>query len=292
LFGAARLDPVRTTSHLALVAPLLIATQWARIRRPSLRLISLVGLAFGMLVYSRLERPSDRFFCCPIRRAGAIAHVALAHAEREALPAPSLASPDLGKQSFHKVFLMFDLGLLGTPPLAALRADRRALANYVFELAAPDFIELHGSWACEYNYLENDRRFSADYALVPGARKLGLEAGCRNALAGIWFRKAVSRNSQTPERQLIDDLAKQFEPKRIAEELRRCRQQPGPLACVYVTRSVYRFIPELVRRGDLDDVVALFRESPSALYDMSLLSARNHGRWHKAVVAFARGLDM
>jgi hypothetical protein len=290
LFGAARLDPVRTTSHLALVPPLLVLTQWARIARPALRVVSFLCIGLCTLVYSRLETPSDHWFCCPIRRADAITDSCLAHAAREALPAPSLASPDLGKESFRKRLLMFDLGLLGSPPLAALRGEHTAFANYVFELAAPDFIELHGAWACQYRFLQNDERYDARYALVPESAALKLEAGCRGSRAGVWFRQAVSRASRSPERQLIDALAKAPDLRRIAQELGRCRQLPGSLACVYVTRSVYRFIPKFVRAGNLDQVVALFRVSPSAAYDTSVLRARSHGLWYRDVVSFARSL--
>jgi hypothetical protein len=290
LFGAARLDPVRTTSHLALIPPLLVLTQWARIPRASSQWVSFVVLGLCALLYGRLEPPSDHWFCCPIRRAEAIADTCVAHAVHEALPAPSLASPDLGRQSFRKRLLIFDLGLLGSPPLAALRGEPSALANYVFELAAPDFIELHGAWACHYKYLQHDERYDARYALVPEAERLKLQAGCGGSRAGVWFRKDVARASQTPERQLIDALAKHLDVRRIEQELGRCRQQPGSLACVYVTRTAYRFIPKFVRAGNLDQVVSLFRNSPSAAYDMSVLSARSHGLWYRPVVNFARAL--
>jgi hypothetical protein len=290
LFGAARLDPVRTTSHLALIPPLLVLTQWVRIPRASLRWASLIVVGMSLLIYSRLEPPSDHEFCCPVRRAEAIADTCVAHAAQEALPAPSLASPDLGKESFRKRLLMFDLGLLGSPPLAALRGESAAFANYVFELAAPDFIELHDAWACQYKDLQHDQRYDARYGLVPAAERLKLEAGCEGSRAGVWFRKDVARNSQTPERKLIDALAKNLDLRRIAQELGRCRQQAGSLACVYVTRTVYRFIPKFVRARNLDQVVGLFRNSPSALYDMSVLSARSHGAWHRQVVNFARTL--
>jgi hypothetical protein len=290
LFGAARLDPVRTTSHLALIPPLLVLTQWGRIRRASLRWVSFAVVGLCALVYSRLEPPSDHWFCCPIRQAERIADMCVAHAAHEVLPAPSLASPDLGKESFSKRLLMFDLGLLGSPPLAALRGDPSALANYVFELAAPDFIELHGAWACQYKYLQHDKRYDARYALVPKAERLKLEVGCGGSRAGVWFRKDVARASQTPERQLIDALAKNLDVRRIAQELGRCRRQPGRLACVYVTRTAYRFIPKFVRAGNLDQVVGLFRNSPSAVYDISVLTARSHGGWYRQVVNFARTL--
>ncbi|HEX4355664.1 MAG TPA: hypothetical protein VHZ95_22210, partial [Polyangiales bacterium] len=108
--------------------------------------------------------------------------------------------------------------------------------------------------------------------------------------SGVFFRREVARASGTAERQLIDDLEKSLDPKRVAEELGRCQRQDGPLACAYVTRTVYRFMNTFAERDTLARVAALFDHSPSALYDRSLLGARKHGDWHIDVVAFARSL--
>jgi hypothetical protein len=289
LFGPARLDLVRTTSHVALVAPLLITTQWAQIPRFSARLVGLVGLGVSLAASLILEKPSEKSFCCQIARSGPIAETCLAFARQERLSRPSLANPDLGKMSFSKRFLIFDLGLLGSPTLAALRGDKRVFMTYLFDLAAPDFIEMHGGWARSYGFLQHDARFSERYVLVPGAESVGLRARWRsNIRDGIWFRTAMGRSSRMPERRLYDDLDKRLDTERIAAELRTCRQERGPLACVYVARTAYRFIPELVSSNRLPEVISLFRSSPSAAYDTSILSARSNGTWYRQVVDFAR----
>jgi hypothetical protein len=59
---------------------------------------------------------------------------------------------------------------------------------------------------------------------------------------------------------------------------------------VYVARTVQRFTPELVRRGLMNAMIALFERSPSAPYDLALLRGRTHGTWYEDVSAFARGL--
>jgi hypothetical protein len=289
LFGAARLDPVRTTSHVALVAPLLLASVCCCLPGAAARGCGVLACLCVCWLYLRLEGRSDREFCCPVPRADVIGDLCEGHARAEALPRPSLASPDLGKQSYKKRFLMFDLGWLGSPPLAALHAEPRASAEYLLELAAPDYIELHGVWSCGYLYVQRDRRFAARYAPVPQAQRLQLLSGCAEARAGIWFRKDVARASLSPERRLIDDLLRRYERQRIARELEVCRKLPGRSSCVYVTRTVYRFVPELVARGELDAVIALFRSSPSAKYDMAVLGSREHGAWYRDVLEFARG---
>jgi hypothetical protein len=290
LFGPARLDPVRTTSHVALIAPLLIATQWAELPRWWIRALALIVLAPIIALYILREPEADRFFCCPIVRADPIAESCLARAAKEHIVTPSLANPDLGKISYRKRFLIFDLGLLGSPPLTRLHTDRKATADYLLELAAPDFIEMHGGWVCEYGYLQVDPRFRERYSVMTEARRIGLSTGCGpSRQAGIWFRNAIARDSGSPERKLLDDLQTRLEPERIADELRRCRLQPGRFACSYVARTVYRFIPALVHAHQLDRVVTMFESSPSARYDVNLLRGRALGTWYLEVVRFVLG---
>ncbi|MET0388621.1 MAG: hypothetical protein ABW321_21800, partial [Polyangiales bacterium] len=237
LFGPARLDPVRTTSHVALVAPLLLATQWNALSGWPTRAATATFVVLLALVYVRLEPKSDQFFCCPIVRADRIAEACLAHAHHEQLVAPSLANPDLGRISFRKSFLLFDLGLLGSPPLAQLRDDPSRRTDYLLELAQPDFIELHGAWACEYSLLMADPRFRSRYVYVPASKKIGLTSGCHNQ-AGIYFRRALAADSGSPERAFHDALRKRLDLATIAAELSRC-QRPGEReACVYVARTV------------------------------------------------------
>ncbi|HKU41266.1 MAG TPA: hypothetical protein VJR89_24050 [Polyangiales bacterium] len=289
LFGPARLDPVRTTSHLALIAPLLLATQWIALPTLPARAVSFAALTLALGLYAAVEPPSDTFFCCPIGKADRIAERCYEHARSEGIARPSLASPDLGKMSFRKQFLMFDLGRLGSPPLARMQSDERAAANYLFELAGPDYIELHGGWSCAYQFLLGDARFAQRYEWLPGMSKLHLRAACRGVEAGIWFRKDMARASGSAERRLVDDLARGIDPDRIEQELRSCqRQNAGPAACAYVSRSVYRFLPEL-RRGEREaEVLAAFRTSPSARYDASILAGG--AKWYLPVLRFAKRL--
>jgi len=135
--------------------------------------------------------------------------------------------------SFRKRFLIYDLGLLGSPPLAALRDDKKAFTTYLFDLAAPDFIGMHGGWVGAYSYLQRDARFIERYIFVPGAAKIGFwtpwGVGARD---GIWFRSDMASSSEKPERRFFDDLQKRLDPKRIAAELSNCRNRYGRFACV------------------------------------------------------------
>lgn len=287
LFGPARLDPVRTTSFVALIAPLLIATQWCELPRWPARVLSALALAPVLYLYLRFEPPSDKFFCCPIVRADRILDTCLAQARKEELSRASLANPDLGRISFRKQVLLYDMGLLGSPPLAAFKGDHENTARYVLQYALPDFVELHGGWSCEYEYLLRDPRFRERYSPLPAGQKLGLGSGCRGG-AGIWFRNDMARSSGSAERQLHDALRAKLDPQRIAQELARCDQEPDRSACAYVVRSAYRFIPELVASDSLDEVLGLFQHTKIRAYAVNVLGARNHGLWYKPVVTFVR----
>lgn len=287
LFGQARLDPVRTTSHLALVPPLLILTHWNDLPTISTRVWSALCLAGVLFMYQRAEPASDTFFCCPIKRADKIADTCLAHAAQQDLMRPSLANPDLGRMSYRKDFLLFDLGLLGTPPLAVLHGDKRRTTDYLLDYAAPDFIELHGGWVCEYDPLLRDKRFSERYSPVPRGRKLGLSTGCRGQ-AGIWFRNDLSKDSPSNERRLHDVLRTHIEPARIAAELRSCELQPERAACAYVVRALYRVMPELVHGGHKHEIIALFERHKIRDYAVNLLQSRDRGDWYRPVVEFLR----
>ncbi|HKP58450.1 MAG TPA: hypothetical protein VJV78_17110 [Polyangiales bacterium] len=286
VFGPARLDPVRTTSHLALIAPLLIATQWMALPTLQARALSFAGLGLAIGLYAAVEPPAETFFCCPIGKADRIAEKCLQHAQTEGLTRPSLASPDLGKMSFKKSFLMFDLGRLGSPPLARLQDDQRAAANYLLELAQPDYVELHGGWTCEYGFLQQDPRFAERYVLMPGMSKLRLKTSCRGIEAGVWFRKDMAHDSGSAERKLVDDLSRTRDASRVAEELRRCKLQPGESACAYVSRSVYRFLPEIRRDAHGDELLALF----TSRYDRGVLALRNPSKWYVPVIDLAKRL--
>jgi hypothetical protein len=287
LFGSARLDPVRTTSHVALIAPLLVSTQLCALPRWPARLMAAAALAPLLYLYLRFEPPSDKFFCCPIVRADRITDTCLAHAAAQELVNPSLANPDLGRVSFRKQLLLFDVGLLGSPPLARLRGDHAATARYLIEFAQPDFVELHGGWSCEYEYVLRDARFLKRYAPVPAGQKLGLGSGCRGG-AGIWFRKDMTRDSGSPERQLHDALRKKLEPARIAAELERCEREPDRLACLYVVRGAYRMLPQLAQRGQLEAVLRAFEGKKLRDYAVNVLDARHRGRWYEPVIDLVR----
>jgi hypothetical protein len=290
VFGPTRLDSARTTTQLALVSalfPALLIAHARDTRRLSWMALPLAGLTALVFVTTRA---TPTVLCCEIPGVGPLSETFLDISRRQALPRPSVSTPDLGKLSWPKHFNIVDLGMLGTPPMALLKRPAQ-LADYYFDYAAPDFIESHGMWSCRYHYLFDDPRFDAMYEPLEVGRDRWLERNCGRhprALAGTWKRKGLEKTSRTPERRLIDDLRRRPSAERVASELAVCGRDTAPAACQYVTRSVYRLMPEIVSAGLYDEVVAAFASGRSAPYDLAFLGGRENGRWYDEVVRFVR----
>ncbi len=121
VFGVARLDPARLTTHLAVFAAVGAAVLFYCLGngRRALWAASAVAAAavFGMDV------TAPYYLCCSGNSAAAeFARIA----EAEALPRPTVAFPDLGEASWRKQFNIVDLGRLGSPIMAKTTGPRRA----------------------------------------------------------------------------------------------------------------------------------------------------------------------
>ena len=95
------------------------------------------------------------------------------------------------------------------------------------------------------------------------ARTAWLDEHCAIAPAardGLWIRKAITRNSATPERAFIDAFQSDLTSARVSAELDACRRVGNPATCDYVARTVFRFVPELKANGAFAEVTELLNE--------------------------------
>lgn len=290
VFGPARLDVSRTTTHMALFVMVAVAAsvcQWEW-RRADLYAVALaVSVVFLVHEYART---SPTKACCDARDFDATRLVFERIAREQGIARATVANPDLGVLSWHKQFNMVDLGLLGSSLLPRLD-DGPVRTRYLLDYAAPDVIETHGWWTCLHAPTLADPRFTARYveASAPGQQQLR----CRDVLVptGTWIRRDAMRDSPSAERKLMDALAARPSVERVAEELRACQARPGSSAadCAYVARSVYRVLPEFRAQGDQDRLEALFQASRSKEYDLFLLRGAHDGRaWRAALAWFGR----
>ena len=291
-FGEARLDPTRTTTHVALAAVAVLAVVAARIDGGALRR-GLVGAGLAAMTAGALAISYEppRFLCCLIGDYGDITEAFASEAERLGVPRPTVSTPDLGKLSWQKRFNIVDLGFLGSPVLATLKDDSPLLADYVLDYSAPDFVESHDSWSCLHNSLLTDPRFLDRYVpLGPLTVEKWTAEHCGenpSALSGRWVRRDLT-NRESPESRLIRDLAAGVSIERVRRELERCRLRPGLTSCQYVTRSAYRFLPEFRSAGLASALVEAFKGGCTESYDHAVLTSPGSGSWHRDAVAFLR----
>lgn len=270
LFGETRLDVTRSTTQMAVAVVMALAVVIAGVMENHRRLAWLLipAVIAGGFAY-RANAIAPYYLCCSITKFDGRRLELTAIAEREGLPRPTVAIPDLGLVSWHKQFNIVDLGLLGSRFVAGL-PNNEVLSTYFFDFAAPDMIESHGVWSCLYDAtIFRDPRFRERYQPV---REVAFQrphlCDGRSLLDGIWVRRNSLRASGSVERQLIDRMMAEPSAALLADELKRCGGGGG---CLYVTRTAYRFLPELLARHSPEDLKRLFAGSETRDYDVYLM---------------------
>lgn len=280
LFGETRLDPVRSTTQLALFVALAIgAVFYFTEHKKHIVWIAPVFVLAGSFAFKfNAVDPYD--LCCKVQAFEPFREDFAKNAAAESLPRPTVSNPDLGIMSWHKQFNIVDLGMLGTPMMAKLK-NGPILSEYFFNYAAPDMIESHYNWTCRYrDSIFGDPRFREMYRPIrESLTKKGNACGGRELLSGIWIRKDILSTARTPERVLIDDLQQDLSEERLRQELAHCQNDPDA-NCVYVARTAYRFLPEFRRQGKIPVLNGIFSASRTKDYDLHLMNSHKDGQSH------------
>ena len=284
IFGFARLDGSRTTTHLAVyttLAAAILIFQPGRLK-PVVCAIPLLAIVVAVAFQAKSLSPYP--VCCGTQGFERIRAILAATAQQESIPRPTIANPDLGAISWHKQFNVVDLGRLGNPILATLN-NEPLISEYFFEYAAPDLFESHAFWSCVYyDTIMTDPRFRARYQ--PVHERLGTAGNCpgKHLPVGIWIRKDMLRGARTAERRLVDDLAQRPSTQRITRELEKC-DAGGSHDCIYVIRTAYRFLPEFRAQGVMGSLLALFEQQPRLrIYARYMLNGYQDATAYKAVI--------
>lgn len=288
LFGPARLDRVRTNTQIAPLIVLLFSFVLFSLKGKARLWIPLLFFLSLYPIFRTHRKPVC--LCCSTERFERLRTEVLKEALREKIPRPTLANVDLGAISWHKDFNILDLGKLGSPVISRLK-NPVVLKDYIFEFAAPDFIALQDWWSCFYHYIFTDSRFQEMYEPKRARRNSWFFFNCRNYLApktGLWIRKDIKRDSLSKERKFLDKLTgSNLNLRIITEELRKCKKYRGKvISCEYVTRNVYRFLPEFVKQGKHKALLSIFKTTKTSEYDLALLNSRNTGNWYKKIIEF------
>lgn len=292
IFGPARIDRVRTTTHLGIVSGLGIAFLFYFLmlhrRTYWVALVAVGALVFGThtidpypagwgtMKEEDLMKEDFGF----IRRSGI-----------DNLFRPTLANPDLGSISWSKRFNIIDLGKLGSPLIAKLSPPFRG--DWLFDYAAPDIISLHNAWSCLYDTeIFSDPRFTERYTEVEARVSSWTKQHCHanpESLTGTWVRTAVLDSSQSFERRLIDRMKRDLSIREVREELEKCQSRTAELSgCIYVARTAWRFLPEFRNLGRTDELEEIFTVSRTAPFDLFLITGYRDGQAHQAAARFIR----
>ncbi len=272
LFGPTRLDTTRSTTQMAFFAVLAIICVVDSLNKEKAwrRLLFIIPAAITIYCIGYIPPYS---MCCGIKAFDATRQEFAKIAHEEDLPRPTISNPDLGVMSWHKQFNIVDLGMLGSQIMAKLK-NGPAMADYFFEYAAPDMIESHGAWSCQYlESIFSDPRFRQMY--VPVREEIGHSKFCgeKNLPVGVWVRKDILKHSTSDERHLIDALRLNLSTERLKKELAVCQSNAKKSnSCVYVARTAYRFLPELRQSGKIEALLDIFSTSKTKEFDQFLIT--------------------
>jgi hypothetical protein len=204
LFGPARLDLARTTTHLALMAAIAVPAALLELRWRTVGIgWPVVLLIFHPGVLQLFPRTMYWVGFAPFDD-----RVSLFRDMQQQydLYRPLTANPDLGKVSYIKEFNIFDTAMLGDPVVAQGVKEPEVLREYFF-LVQPDLIESHEPWNCLNGVVFADPRWKKLYTPKTEIMTPWLEANCQHhpqVRWGSWHRKAMEPGSQSPDRLLHD----------------------------------------------------------------------------------------
>ena len=290
ILGPARIDRLRPTSFLALATTLgIVAALYYLRRRKYLPVCGgLVLILFLGIAQRKWMKPY--YLDWAIGGFDKIRLEFVELARRESLFRPTVSNPDLGIMSWHKEFNIVDLGLLGSPVMTKIRhRSPGAMTEYFFHFAAPDFIESHSSWSCQYDESIFSRpEFSQYYIPVRTEVTDWTKGNCPSnpdSPSGIWIRKDILKYSDSAERRLIDSLANDLAVEALRDELNQCQSVAGN-DCVYVARTAYRFLPEFRAAGKVEELERVFVNSRTKDYDLFLINGYRDGTLHERAIDF------
>ena len=235
--------------------------------------------ALGMVI---LNRVPSYYLCCGVSSFEPVQIEAREIATKQDIYRPTFANPDLGQMSWTKEFNVLDIGMLGSPIFATARQGP-LLADYFFDYAAPDLVESHETWSCQYlKTIFLDSRFRQNYTPIRESSTRYGACGDYPLPKGIWIRKDIMKNSRSAERRLIDDMMQNPTASRLEKELADCQKNTNhSFTCTYVARAAFRFLPELRSKGMIEDLNKIFQTSNSKEFDLYLINGYRNAQIYK-----------
>lgn len=245
IFGPTRIDQSRTTTQMTLIIFLLISMIYYSItssKKTALIFSCILPITISLYVYLDFK---PYYLGWSTKSFNKVRRKFLNIAKKHNIYRPTVSNPDLGIMSYNKNFNIVDLGKLGSPIMSKITKDS-VLQKYYLEYILPDIVEAHGFWLNKYKHLIfSTNRFKKLYKVIK-----------RDPARIYWIRKAICKNSKSVERELLNDLQNQLSVDRISKEINKCRNNGNSYS--YVSRTVYKFIPELRIQKKFNKVFDLF----------------------------------
>lgn len=277
LFGPTRIDHVRTTTQMTLIVFLLISTLiYASINKKGSIILLLLLMPFSIMFYN-YQNIKPYYLGWSTNGFNSVRHKFMDIADKNNIKRPTISNPDLGVMTWYKQLNDIDLGMLGSPIMAKLK-NGPMMTEYYLNYGLPDLIEAHGVWVRRYcNSIFTQKKFSRLYTQIN--TKYNMKKICKKSPPMIfWIRKDVMKGSNSNERILLNDLQNNLSVSRIKHEISLCKSSGK--GCRYIARTVYKFIPELRKKGLFNNVYNLFK-NPT---DKALLRGWEDGQAHKVII--------
>ena len=276
LFGQTRIDIGRTTTQMAIFSVLIICILLYNSKNIKFSfLLALVIMPFFFIV-NKSYSYEPYYLGWSTNGFNNVRSKFMKIAEENELLNPKTSNPDLGVLTWYKELNTVDLGMLGSPIMANLK-NGPILKHYYLNYAQPDIIEAHGDWIERYcSSIFTSKEFNDMYSQV--GSNFEINKICKSEKKPqliFWIRNDIKIGSNTKERLFLDKIQKNLNVELIKKEIDECTGN-----CSYISRVVYKFIPELRKKELFYKVYDLFEKE----IDKALLIGWHDGQAYKVII--------
>ena len=293
IFGATRLDHNRSTTQMIVYIILVLGLYLYSIKSNRKKLIIATIIVIPSLWYYNKLGYHPKALCCNTKSFDKTRVKFQKIAQLNEINLPTVSNPDLGVLSWHKKFNIIDIGRLGSPIMAHLKANKKLFKEYYLHYALPDMIELHNGWSCGYAFLLQDDEFKKLYRPYHTQVTKWTKNNCKEhplSESGIWIRRNIEKESNSNERNFLDNLQVDLKMESIIEEFTKCYKYKNN-ECRYITRVLYHLLPVIKEKNLYNEVLSLAIEKSIDPYSLYLLEGFYKPLKYKEALQYIKKFD-
>ncbi|SFC18722.1 hypothetical protein SAMN05421780_103203 [Flexibacter flexilis DSM 6793] len=300
IFHASRLDPSRYGSQVLPIAIMvvIIAAKQIFVWSYDLKKILIIP-AFVMTSLVTFKQLSHEpyYICCNMDWIDAFTARFKGWADENRIYRATISNPDLGIVSYKKWYNIVDLGCLGSPDLGLINTNRALQGFYLGQLRRPDFIQAHSEWAQMYRHFLNHPDFfnyykpnEVNYSQVSKDRLQGApEMIYASAREIIDVNNPVKKFDLSLQDNLKNpDVLLKLINEQVALVLNKQNYKPSDWA--YISRQVFRYVPEFRKLNILDKVVETLSKIDDNGYHKTLFYSYKNSRWDENMFEITKQL--